>query len=788
MDERTAVAIETISRALRLVTAHPAVEGILASVVDPETHAAAVDLAVRLGLPNAWMADGISPNGVRAVEPVTLIFPAAFPLKPPQIYLRADFDRSLAHVNPGSANERPVPCIYDGSLAELLQQQGLAGILNQLVLWLENAALGRLIDPRQGWEPVRRDSLDDFIVADAAHLRSLVSRQEGSAIFRFDYFRYPIGGGEIAFHGEVGREPLKVNPKSVGDLFGERGSRKELDAAVGRSLVIFVWPGKQPSGQPIIADRYRPETVTDFGGLMARAADYGCVAPLRAALGWLERCFATYQAASLWPIAIVLCARRPFHVIGSSSALELCPYLVEIGAPRLFPEGDRTRVRPAGHRHAIAAPLLRSMSGGDTAEETQPWIQVGAGSLGSKIALHLARSGWAPSAVVDRASLSPHNAARHALVPSPGTMQISWIESKASALATAIKGLGQAAEAHVEDIIGVTRDADRAKCLLPKKSWAIINSTASLAVREALASVPPGITIPRVIETSLFADGRIGLLSVEGPARNPNTGDLITESYALMREDATLRDLVFAGDDALRRQVIGEGCGSATMVMSDAQISMLAAPMAEALVALRRTGMLAGGGRVLLGNVADDGMSLSWRIHEVAPWVSLIVDEAPSWRVRIADRAHRKILDEVARWPTVETGGILVGRFSEAAQTFHVVDVLPAPEDSSRSATEFVLGTAGARATLTAYAERCNYSLYCLGTWHSHLGASGPSSQDRATAIAVALARLMPSVLLIHTPVGYRAALAEPSSPSIEPPSSASARAAGRTPALNSSP
>lgn len=788
MDERAAVAIETISRALSLVTAHPAVESILASTVDPETHATTIDVAVRLGLPNAWMADGISPNGVRAVEPVTLIFPAAFPLKPPQIYLRADFDRSLAHVNPGSADERPVPCIYDGSLAELLQQQGLAGILNQLVLWLENAALGRLIDPQQGWEPVRRDSLDDFIVADAAHLRSLVSLREGSAIFRFDYLRYPIGGGGIAFHGEVGRESLKLNAKTVGDLFREEQPNKEFGAAVGRALSIFVWPGKQPSGQPVIVDRYRPETVTDFGSLMARAAEYGCATRLRDALSWLERCLATYKAASPCPIAIVLCARRPFHMIGSSSALELCPYLVEIGAPRLFPEGDRTRVRPAGHRHAITAPLLRSMSGGDTVEETPPWIQVGAGSLGSKIALHLARAGLAPSAVIDRASLSPHNAARHALVPSPGTMQISWIESKASALATAIKGLGQSAEAHVEDVVGVTRDADRAKRLLPRKSWAIINSTASLAVREALASAPPEITLPRVVETSLFADGRVGLLSVEGPARNPNTGDLITEAYALLRENATLRDLVFAGDDALRRRAIGEGCGSATMVMSDARLSMLAASMSEALVALQRTGMPADGGRILVGTVADDGMSQSWRAHQVAPCVPLTVDKAPSWRVRIAGGAHLKILDEVARWPTVETGGILVGRFSETAQTFHVVDVLPAPDDSSRSATEFVLGTAGVRAALSAYAERCNYSLYCLGTWHSHLGTSGPSSQDREMAVAIALARLMPSILLIHTPAGYRAALAEPPSPSIEPPSSASARAAGRTPVIKSPP
>ncbi len=581
---------------------------------------------------------------------------------------------------------------------------------------------------------------------------------------RFDYLRFWTGDNkEIAFHGAIGREPLTLSAKTVNSLFHEGPLQQGFDIRIGRALAIFAWPGKQPSGRPIFGDRYEPETVTNVSSLMERASGYGCAKPLRTALTWLERCLATKAATTQFPIGIILCARRKFHMIGSDSPLELCPYIVEIGAPGLFPEGDKTRVRPSGHHHAISAPLLRSMSGGDSAEEPPRWIQVGAGSLGSKIALHLARAGRGPHAIIDRASLSPHNAARHGLVPIFDSMQMSWMGSKAVALAKAIKGLGQSANAYTEDIVSITRDADRAKQTLPKRSWAIVNSTASLVVREALASVLEGVAIPRVIETSLFAEGRVGLLSIEGPERNPNTGDLITATYALMREDAALRGLVFEDGNAPRRQVIGEGCGSATMAMSDARISMMAAPIAESLAALQRIGLPARHGRITLGIVAEDGMSQSWREHEVAPWVPVAVSGAPSWRVRIADQAHRKIVDDVAQWPTVETGGILVGRFSEVAQTFYVVDVFPAPEDSRRSAAEFVLGTVGVRPALNAYSESSNYSLYCLGTWHSHLSASGPSSKDRATAKAVALARLMPSVLLIHTPAGYRALLAEPS-------------------------
>jgi len=103
----------------------------------------------------------------------------------------------------------------------------------------------------------------------------------------------------------------------------------------------------------------------------------------------------------------------------------------------------------------------------------------------------------------------------------------------------------------------------------------------------------------------------------------------------------------------------------------------------------------------------------------------------------------------------------LLGKLSEFSQTFNVVDTLPAPPDSIRSASEFVLGTEGVTQSLTDYGRRSGWTLYCLGTWHSHLAASGPSGLDRKTARSVAVARLTPSLLLIKTPKGFRALIAD---------------------------
>jgi hypothetical protein len=86
---------------------------------------------------------------------------------------------------------------------------------------------------------------------------------------------------------------------------------------------------------------------------------------------------------------------------------------------------------------------------------------------------------------------------------------------------------------------------------------------------------------------------------------------------------------------------------------------------------------------------------------------------------------------------------------------------MDAPPDSTRSAGEFVLGTKGITAALKSYAERTNYCLYSIGTWHSHLAESRPSPKDIATAAIAAISRVAPSVFLIRTPKSYQAVIAD---------------------------
>ncbi|HWO93129.1 MAG TPA: thiamine biosynthesis protein ThiF, partial [Dehalococcoidia bacterium] len=397
-----------------LIRRHPAILAVAEVARDDDRGAVVLDVTFRVNLPNAWMARGQSPNGVRAEEIVRFRFKSGFPLRPPTISLRPDFDRNLPHIQPWLEEGRPVPCIFDGPVSELIHHEGLQGVLNQTAVWLDRAALGQLIDPAQGWEPVRRDELDDYLLADAGFLRSQVGRDAGYKFFDLHYIRLTKGTQSFV-HGEI----LETQPNLRSDqgrtaIVPEQAVGDSGRVSAGRSVALVVWPGRLPSGKPVVVDTYMPDTVTNLDELVARAREYGCGEALQSGLSWLRASVRGRRDDGPFAMAIVVVARRPFNLIGTDSPLEICPYVTDISVPAVFERGGSTVIRPAGHRDRIAPELLRRLAGqGQT--EPRAWTLLGCGSLGSKIAMHLARSGAAPSVVVDSRSMSPHNAARHAL-------------------------------------------------------------------------------------------------------------------------------------------------------------------------------------------------------------------------------------------------------------------------------------------------------------------------------------------------------------------------------------
>ena len=747
-----------ISRSLAAISGHPAISQISQPEFDAATQNTIVDVTFTVNLPSEWKKKGESPSGVRYKEIVRLNFPKQYPVFPPRLTLRKDFSKNFPHILRILDDGTPVPCIYDGEVTELLHQRGFIGIIDQIMNWLERAAFNELLDASQGWEPVRRDHLENILVADSEILRNLVNGNGGHKFFEY-FYRKLEPHYNIATIGQVTNSQIEVNQKSVAEIL--KISRSEFDSLFGnsKSLALVVWSDRCPKGKLVDLESYYPETVTNLKELKSRASLYGCSKQLNSGLEVLRKSVSGKYSEVSHSLAIILLVRRPINLIGSTSNIELCPYIMNIRTPELFPKGDATEVRPAAHLEAMSCTLLSQMTGGETKYRRPSWKLYGAGSLGSKIALHLARAGRGPSAVYDKSLFYPHNIARHALVPAYQS-KFPEFGRKADLLCRALGELDQIATPYFIDVrLLLTTIVEEQEQMSWNGIWAVVNSTASLSVREAIAASHSRRA--RVIETSLLAAGHIGMITTEGSDRNPNSIDLAAEFYALIQHNLKLADIVFKKDDATSRQPIGEGCGSLTMRMSDGRLSLFAAGISEYLLKKQRSGLPDKEGEILIGALSDCEFGIQWNKFKLPPLKIISAINNDIWHVRIHQRALEKIEAEIKRNPAVETGGVLMGRISEVSNTVNVVDVLEAPKDSVRSKNEFTLGIKGLSQSIQSYSESVNGTLYCLGTWHSHLVSSCPSDTDWNTLKKLSSTSLIPSILLIHTPTKYVALLSD---------------------------
>lgn len=738
---------------LRIALTHPECRG--GAALNPVGDRQRLSLDMNVEMPLHMSVDGISSTGVRTTEPVLVKLAKDHPWSSPTFYLRDDFPRHFPHLQPGAKTTLPRPCLVDGSQDEFYLQFGLveAGIFNlvdQLAIWLRKAAISDLIDERQGWEPALRHDCQHVIQFDAAKARALVKRDGGWQAWRAEYIRRGDddarvdAGIELLWISSSG-EPTPLRNKVGDECFAPRGKHDNVRS--GNTVVGLLWPDKLPNGTLFVNAHYLPEDVTNFEELRTRACELGCGRSFDAFIGSLERRFDGIVRGDPVPIGIVLCARRPIHLIGSGSNIELLPYALEVHAGKarssLFLLGDAEPVSPALHYQSLSADLLREVS----AAPARPAIAIlGCGSVGSKMALHTARSGQEIAALSDESWLRPHNLGRHALLAghSPG--------HKAEALADEIEKFGDRPLVYKGDLTSGLAGDDLAK-VIPKRAEAAINTTASLAVREALVAAQ-GRTRARLLEVGLFGRGRGAYLLADGAGHNPSHSDLMAELYAI-NDDDEMRDLMFDPKWGLTEVQVGQGCGSLTMPMTDARVSAMAARLSEEVGDL--LDLQPKDGIALLGKTSADGRTSGWRRFEVPAFTVVPIEGTVGWQLRLSSRVISRIKADIAHWQRVETGGLMIGVSSARLKTVTVVDVLDAPQDSQRTATLFVLGKEGLQDAILRRHNESGESLYDVGTWHSHLADEGPSSVDWATATDLASVRPPPSVLLIATPKGFYA-------------------------------
>ena len=301
--------------------------------------------------------------------------------------------------------------------------------------------------------------------------------------------------------------------------------------------------------------------------------------------------------------------------------------------------------------------------------------------------MHLARAGHGPFSLIDKSIFSPHNAARHALT---GFTELgSW--PKAELLAQEIEQLHQKARFFCGDVLQLLGGQRGPESSLPQDSSLVIDSSGSIVVREKLASLPQDQLPGRLMHVGLYSGGKVGLIAVEGPKRNPNVSDLVVRFWQERAENPALAAQFSISEGELARYEVGQGCGSATIIMSDSRLSIFAAGMAERARQLLENGEPETG-ELLIGILNGNELGVDWTLLRLASTIHFRVKARNSWQIRIFGPVANLISAEARSWGRSETGGVLIGRVSLARRCFTISGLIEAPPDSIRSGNEFYLG------------------------------------------------------------------------------------------------
>lgn len=711
----------------------------------------ALSLNVAVDLSSRGPVGGVD---VREAEPVLLVLDRRYyPYKAPAVFSdRRDFPGArLSHLNPGPPGAAASFCLHRGSLDDWFAEHSIVEFVERVRGWLRDAAMDNLMREEDGFEPTRASPVVGFAVYDPAVLTSFVEERwresGGEGAFAFLWHEYlrdpddPRAGADAGALRLVAPLPLEVLSPPQDELtrlangINAQGSRWE-----NRLIGIIAWPP-----QDRVCGEYFAELPDQLSSLLAWAKDLGL--PLRRAIDEhvsRQLRFTTgpkgVQEATLMPVTLAI--PRPRRLIGTNTTLELLDFVVEAG-DRIRPDNGswspKAGVARLGHRTPLTLKTAREISSQAPDTDLGKLLFFGCGAMGSKLVLHLARSGQGRMTLVDEAPLSPHNAVRHGL-------SFEGVgKNKAQALKESIEGMFYAddgTELAAIDGSALSVLQDDRKSVLNEHSW-LIDATASSALLDAVsqAELPEGLSCCRA---EIADEGRLGFLTVEGADRNPRLDDLRAALFDAAVEDENLSRWLRENRERRERDFgavleeidVGLSCSSETMRLADEDVSLHAAAFSRGFRHAVTEGAGGEGGGIQisrLGSGGDPTASVGW--SDVPPVSVLRAKNDPEWEVRIKGDLERNLLAMLEKAAPAETGGLLVGFVSQKTKTVYITRALPAPPDSVGGPGRFVRGVAEVPEELHRIAERTGGVLHYVGDWHSHPGGGpGLSRTDERTA------------------------------------------------------
>ncbi len=663
----------------------------------------------------------LAANGIQRVERLAAVFSRNDETYPEALALRPDF-KATVHLNQRLEEFPRSLCLYDRSWAEVRITWTAATFLDRVRWWLRETARDSLHGEGQ--------ALEAFVVSWGHWLVLPPVPEDGEPPVAFAVTLPGGPEGRVFVANEAnGRDRRPQGAKSV--------------------VLRFSAPPRRHGVVPRM-----PRNLADLSDLL-RAPDFELLAAIRSSL----RSWPQENEPLLGHFVIILVdLPKTRHTGGEIEAVEhlaflTCKSVMDLGLGvgvwtvwekkrsmlLAFDEsrnGKDISVSVLNVCHAFTRRMAARLNGLE-GEVNLKIVAVGAGAIGSQVAMNLARAGWGKWTIIDEDDLLPHNLARHALDgPLVG-------HAKAKALAFSMNCLFMdpgVASGISADVLRPGTNAETVRSAI-EGAEVLLDLSASVAVaRELAAARSPA----RRVSLFLSPSGQDLVLLAEDRTRQIALDHLEMTYYAAVATQACLEGHLDVDSGLVR---YGLSCRDVSSRIPQDAVGMF-------------SGM---GARAIRQAIDVEGASIRvWRVQSdslgVVP-VSIVPEHFVSeqrgeWTILIASSVLRSITAfRESRLPR-ETGGVIVGAVDHDRKTLYLVLASASPSDSVERSQCFIRGCHQLRSEVERIQRRTAENLCYVGEWHSHPSGSGtlPSQADVklfAWIAEHALAEGKPPVMLI---------------------------------------
>jgi integrative and conjugative element protein (TIGR02256 family) len=648
-------------------------------------------------------------NSLKAVEPIALHF--LVQTRAPAIFsLRDDFP-DVPHTNPGHRSDPVSLCIDDRPWDEAKLNWTPSDFLVRIQIWLAKTARGELHGDQRPPEPlfvapgpvviVDRNAID---AAQAGPTELAVHRPDGEINREVLVATSPsvaVPGQRfgialialMAARRDMGR--LRYPPRTLGEL------ADELDEVDLRGFLrdrIIEWVSNSYAGGR--RPQHDPE---QLGWLLALLVGFPVTKESGSEIGILElRVFFSTATMAELGVALGCLDRGPDGIHGR---------LLTPGDPA---SADSTKLVCGEVHYGLDRKLATLVSGEPVTEERHVTL-VGAGTVGSHVAVNLAREGRFNWGVIDGDYLLPHNVPKHVL---PATAVGCSKAGSFAKFLDATLGFLEQTTYLVADVLSADAATKAAVQVMLGRADIIMDGSASIAVSRFLSSTPK--TAARRVSFFFNSEGTDAVLQIEPADRSSSLRDLEAQHYAMTADDPALDGHLRASQDNI---AYSGACRQATNRMPESRVALLSAYISREI------------GRMLKN---EEGKIVVWRTEDsrvnrvqatAIGWRRLSVAD---WSVALSEQVVEFLVGRRRGALPSETGGVLLGVLDMEAQSIHVSLAFDAPSDSKRDPNGFERGIAGLRSKIAHATEASAGQLVYVGEWHSHPAGytATPSTKD----------------------------------------------------------